>query len=154
MIQANLVFVFDKSWENILLCMKKRGFWVWKWNWPWWKVGIWESMTEWASRELSEETWIDIAPEKLEYRWVLHFFHHEKPDWDQDVNIFCHHWYDWGFCETEEMLPRWYKLDEIPYDEMWEDDRIWLPVLISGEQFEYTFKFWPDWKIMEWLRHN
>ncbi|EKE28617.1 MAG: hypothetical protein ACD_3C00037G0008 [uncultured bacterium (gcode 4)] len=154
MIQSNLVFVFDWEWENILLCMKKRGFWVWKWNWPGWKVGLDETILEWAKRELSEETWIDIPQEELEYRWILHFFHHWKPEWDQDVNIFVHHGYTWEFYETEEMLPKWYPISEIPYDKMWEDDNTWLPILISWEEFEFTFKFWENWKIIEWQRHK
>ena len=38
--------------------------------------------------------------------------------------------------ETAEALPRWYAADAIPYDEMWDDDRYWLPGLLAGRRFE------------------
>jgi 8-oxo-dGTP diphosphatase len=43
--------------------------------------------------------------------------------------------------ETEEATPLWTALGQIPYDEMWEDDRIWLPLLIAGEAFSGRFVF-------------
>lgn len=150
--QTTFAYIFDPE-GRILLCMKKRWFWVGKWNWPGWKVDSWETVQEWAKRELLEETWIDIPVEKLEFKWVLHFFYDGKPDWNQDANTFVYKWYTWEFFETEEMLPKWYKIEEIPYDNMWEDDKFWLPVLISWEEFEFTFKFSEDWKLKEWIRH-
>jgi hypothetical protein len=32
------------------------------------------------------------------------------------------------------MRPQWFSLDSIPYDLMWEGDRLWLPLLIKGQQ--------------------
>jgi len=44
--------------------------------------------------------------------------------------------------ETEEMLPKWFDIEAIPFSEMWEDDPIWLPRLLNGEQdIEYRFIF-------------
>ena len=35
--------------------------------------------------------------------------------------------------ESEEMKPYWYKVEDIPYDRMWEDDKYWLPKVLNGE---------------------
>ena len=43
--------------------------------------------------------------------------------------------------ESEEAEPMWVPLDEIPYDRMWEDDHIWLPLLMNGEYFEGRWVF-------------
>jgi 8-oxo-dGTP diphosphatase len=43
--------------------------------------------------------------------------------------------------ETEEAVPLWTDVDAIPYDEMWEDDRIWLPILLRDESFRGEFIF-------------
>jgi 8-oxo-dGTP diphosphatase len=43
--------------------------------------------------------------------------------------------------ETDEAVPLWTPVDEIPYDEMWADDRYWLPHLLAGEKFRAVFHF-------------
>ena len=43
--------------------------------------------------------------------------------------------------ETEEMEPRWYPLDKIPYEMMWADDIHWLPLLLRGKNFTGDFYF-------------
>lgn len=70
--QTTLVFVFNEK-NQILLAMKKRGFGEGKWNGAGGKVEEGETIVQAASRELMEETGINIAPDKLEARGVLHF---------------------------------------------------------------------------------
>lgn len=135
--------------DKILLCMKKRWFWEWLWNWAWWKCEKWETIEQAMIRELQEETWLETNLENLENMWVLHFYFDANPDWNQDVNIFKINDFDWAPTETEEMRPKWFNLEDIPYNEMWEDDKIWLPRMISLEKVEYDFTFWNDWKIKE-----
>ena len=43
--------------------------------------------------------------------------------------------------ETEEAIPLWTPVDAIPYDEMWADDRLWLPLLLDGKRFDGRFLF-------------
>jgi 8-oxo-dGTP diphosphatase len=43
--------------------------------------------------------------------------------------------------ETREAKPLWVRVDEIPYDEMWEDDRLWLPMVLRGERFQTRWIF-------------
>jgi 8-oxo-dGTP diphosphatase len=42
--------------------------------------------------------------------------------------------------ETGEAIPMWFDFDQIPYHEMWEDDRHWLPQVLAG----WTFVAWFD----------
>ncbi len=65
--QSTLVFVFNPK-NHILLAMKKRGFGEGKWNGAGGKVEEGETIVQAASRELQEETGIEIAPEKMEAR--------------------------------------------------------------------------------------
>jgi 8-oxo-dGTP diphosphatase len=32
------------------------------------------------------------------------------------------------------MTPRWYPLDEIPYERMYEADRYWMPIVVAGHK--------------------
>lgn len=31
------------------------------------------------------------------------------------------------------MRPQWFDIADIPYEQMWEDDKIWLPELLKGQ---------------------
>lgn len=31
------------------------------------------------------------------------------------------------------MRPQWFAFTDVPYDQMWEDDKIWLPMLLNGQ---------------------
>jgi hypothetical protein len=42
------------------------------------------------------------------------------------------------------MLPVWYSVDEIPYDQMWQDAIHWLPRILEGELIEITIAFRED----------
>ena len=46
--------------------------------------------------------------------------------------------------ETDEAVPLWTPLDRIPYDEMWADDRVWLPVMLAGKTFDGRWIFDDD----------
>lgn len=147
--QCTLVLVFDEK-DEILLCMKKRGFWVGKYNGAWWKVEDWETIAQGASRELFEETWVKISYEKLEKVWFFHFSFRNKPEWDQEVTLFISKNYSWKIEETEEMRPEWFNTNEIPFDKMWDDDKIWMPRILKWEKVEYSFLFDEDWKVLEY----
>ncbi len=127
--------------EKILLCMKKRGFGEWFWNWAGWKLEKWETIEEAMIRELEEETGLKTNLDSMETLWVLQFRFLDKADWNQDVNVFKINSWQNEPIETEEMLPKWFNISEIPYDMMWEDDKIWLPKVIAWEKIEFEFQF-------------
>jgi 8-oxo-dGTP diphosphatase len=43
--------------------------------------------------------------------------------------------------ETDEAKPLWCPLDRIPFDRMWADDSLWLPMLLAGKHFAGKFVF-------------
>ena len=43
--------------------------------------------------------------------------------------------------ETDEATPLWTPLEAIPFQRMWADDALWLPLLIAGESFRGKFVF-------------
>ena len=53
--------------------------------------------------------------------------------------------------ESNEMRPAWFLLQDIPYDQMWDDARYWLPGVLAGDRFKATFFFKPDNKLVYWV---
>ncbi len=143
--QTTLWVILER--DKILLCMKKRGFWEGLWNWAWWKLEEWETIEQAMIRELEEETLLVAKEQDLESYWVLHFYFEKDESFNQDINLFLIKHTSWEAKQTDEMLPKWFNIDKIPYDSMWEDDIIWLPRVLAWEKVEYNFYFWKDWKI-------
>ena len=43
--------------------------------------------------------------------------------------------------ESREASPLWTRMDQIPFEKMWEDDKYWLPMVIRGERFQARWIF-------------
>lgn len=47
------------------------------------------------------------------------------------------------------MKPKWFAEKDIPYNEMWADDRIWFPLFLKRIKFKGYFKFLNHEMILE-----
>ena len=131
--------------DQILLAMKKRGFGVGRWNGVGGKIEPGESVEEAAARECYEE--IGVKPGALQRVAHLTF---TFPDGTTDVltHVFTTREWEGEPVETEEMAPQWFKLGDIPYDTMWQDDPLWLPHVLDGEKVVATFAFTEDEQML------
>jgi len=133
--RATLVFVLRDG--QLLLIHKKRGLGAGKINGPGGRIEPGESPEACAVRELMEE--LRITPLGLE-ELGQHAF-----QFADGYSIFVHVYRASDLrgtpSETEEALPLWVRVEEIPYERMWEDDRLWLPLLLEGRRFEGRFLF-------------
>jgi len=128
--------------KEILLAMKKRGFGVGKWNGVGGKIDLEKgdkSIIDAAIRETEEE--IGVRVRELEKVALLNFTFPYNKDWDQIVHVFLAQNWEGEPAESEEMVPKWFKIHEIPYDKMWDDDRIWLPEVLEGKKLKADFIF-------------
>jgi 8-oxo-dGTP diphosphatase/2-hydroxy-dATP diphosphatase len=65
-----------------------------------------------------------------------------------EVHVYVASKYEGTITESEEMLPEWYDLNDIPYRFMWVDDVHWFPIMFSGKKFRAHFVF-SDFKTMK-----
>lgn len=153
MLRTTLVFIFDEQ-NRILLAMKKRGFGAGHWNGAGGKLLPEETVLAGIVRELQEETGILLEASRFEEMGMLHFRFPYNPSLDQKCSVFRVTEYTGPEpIETDEMRPEWFNIGEIPYGSMWADDIYWLPDLILGEQFEWTFAFDEAGGIREKMNH-
>lgn len=129
--------VFLRRGSEVLLIRKKRGHGAGKINGPGGKLEGDETPLAGAIRETLEEVGVQILDAEL--RGLFKFVELTAAQWFGYV--FVAHQFEGVPCETEEALPMWVAVDELPFAEMWEDDRFWLPRLLAGERLAGDFLF-------------
>lgn len=138
--QLTTTLVFLVQDGSILLARKKRGFGMGKWNGIGGKVDPGETVQQGMIRECQEE----ICATPKQYQQVaIHTFYvtySGEPHTLRMHTFLCTDW-EGEPIETEEMAPEWFDLEAIPYDEMWEDDKFWLPDVLNGKRLLGEFEF-------------
>lgn len=129
---------FLRKDEKILLGMKKRGFGAGRWNGFGGKVEQGETIEEAAKRETIEESGIKV--QDLEKFGVVNFTFEGNED-ILEVHFFEIKDYSGEPAETEEMKPKWFDFKDIPLDDMWPDDKFWMPLFLKNRNFKGNFKF-------------
>ncbi|KAG0378585.1 Nudix (Nucleoside diphosphate linked moiety X)-type motif 1 [Mortierella sp. AD032] len=131
-----LVLVIDKAEQkarnSVLLGYKKRGFGAHLWNGFGGKVEPGETAREGALRELEEEAGITVKSEDFKKAGIL-LFQFENDPVALETHVYKAYEYQGQIRECEEMRPEWFAFADVPYDQMWEDDRLWLPMLFNGQ---------------------
>lgn len=133
--RATLLFVVRDG--QVLLIRKKRGLGAGKVNGPGGRIEAGESARQCAVREVEEE--LGVTPTGVTFRG-LHRFQFTD-GYSLEVDVFVAD--DCVGCprETEEATPLWTPVDRIPYEQMWEDDRHWLPLMLAGRSFSGRWVF-------------
>jgi 8-oxo-dGTP diphosphatase/2-hydroxy-dATP diphosphatase len=123
---------------HVLLGRKKRGLGEGKWNGFGGKVEQNEKIEDAGRREVLEEAGICVAT--IEKMGIVYFeYPGNQKNWE--AHIFRTNEFLEDPTETEEMAPQWFAFDEIPFDDMWGDDKYWLPLLLKGVKFRGKFNF-------------
>lgn len=132
---AVLLFVIRGG--EALLIRKKRGLGAGKINAPGGRIEPGETPEQAAVRETREE--VGVAVEAPRRRGSLRF------QFTDGYALSCQVLSSDGCSgephETDEAIPRWAPLDALPFEEMWADDRLWIPLMLAGRPFDGRFIF-------------
>jgi 8-oxo-dGTP diphosphatase len=140
---TSLVYLIDRE-GRVLLGHKRRGMGFGKWNGFGGKIEAGETMRQCAARELREECGLSVNPDDLQLVADLYFDQPSDAKWSHGGMVYFARAWTGTPVLSDEMEPRWFKLEELPYDEMWQADKIWLPKLLLGKQLRGTIVFAED----------
>jgi 8-oxo-dGTP diphosphatase len=145
MIEATLCFLLrGNPPQQILLGFKKVGLGAGKYGGFGGKIETGETVAMAAVRELEEETGIKVPERDLQRMGHLTFLFPAKPDWSQVVHVFLVREWDDNPVESTEMIPAWFAIEDIPFQQMWQDVTHWLPRVLTGERIRASFTFKED----------
>ena len=130
-----LTYVMDG--DNVLLILKKRGLGDGYYNAPGGHIELEETSTEAAIRETKEETGLTVSD--LKERGTLRF--QSKDGMRMVCYVFTTGTWEGELKECDEAKPFWADRNNLDYDMMWKDDKLWLPLLLDGKEFEGWFVF-------------
>jgi 8-oxo-dGTP pyrophosphatase MutT (NUDIX family) len=130
-VEATLCHIIGRS--GLLLKKASRGFSRGKWNAPGGKLEGTENPWKNAKREVLEETNLRVR-RMVSHGTILYFMNgtrvlHTK------AHLFSTRDFTGTPRSTAEGRIRWFGLAELPLDEMWDDDKYWLGLMLSGFYF-------------------
>lgn len=130
--------------REVLLGRKKTGFGAGK------IVGLGghvepdETAVQAAARETAEESSLVVAVGDLREAATLTFRFPARPAWDMQVAVFVADQFTGDAQESEEIAPRWYPTDDLPVQDVWDDNQYWLRQVLDGQQLNAEFEFADD----------
>lgn len=145
--ENTLCLILDKSNDRILFGMKKRGFGEGKINGFGGKIEEFdESICHAAAREVKEECGLDVHHNYLVKSAEIDFYFPYKREWDQKVHVFVVYYNeDMGEPkESEEMSVVWYRIEDIPFEKMWDPDKNWIPYILDNKKILSEIHFNED----------
>lgn len=126
--------------NRVLLQRKARGrFGEGRWNAPGGKMLPGELPEKGAAREMLEETGLKVGG--LRFQGILNFYLGDSKELDQTVFLFSCKKFTGRVRRSAEGELSWFPIGALPYDEMWQDDHVWLPLLLDGKSFVGDFYF-------------
>lgn len=143
---GTLCFI-EKDGKFLMQLKNDKKFGGGRWNAPGGKTKENESIEQGVIREVFEETGLKIKNPK--HSAVLNFYNNQEFAWA--VHVFSASDFDGEIKSSEEGELKWMDKDSLPYAQMWEDDKHWVPLIVDGKKFEADFHFRKDFKdIFKW----
>ncbi len=133
-----ICFLVNKKTKLVCLALKKRGHGEGRWNGAGGKPKAGETLEDAVRRETYEELGVKII--NLVLVAEIEFKDLPTKSSHAATAYICNGW-EGEPAESEEMKPQWFEIDQIPYDEMWSADKIWIPLVLKGEKIKAVFEY-------------
>ena len=113
------------------------------------KVEEGETVEEALKREVFEE--ISVSVTLCREMGKVHFLFPDRPDWQQEMTIFIVEEWEDEAKESKVILPMWVPINDLPEDQMWDDNLYWLPFVLKGKRVNGTFLYDTKGNVDEYI---
>ncbi|WP_225437346.1 8-oxo-dGTP diphosphatase [Arthrobacter sedimenti] len=122
--------------REVLLGLKRTGFGTGRVVALGGKIDGRESAVEAAVREVAEESGIELGRGELRDAGCITWSFPAQPAWNMAAFLFTADAGSKPPVASEEIEPRWYAVDGIPWTGMWQDAPYWIPALLEGRRID------------------
>ncbi|MDE1860620.1 MAG: 8-oxo-dGTP diphosphatase [Candidatus Micrarchaeota archaeon] len=127
------------SGDRLVLKLATRGISKGKWNGPGGKLDPGETPKQCAIREVFEETGLEMRDPFFHGRLRFHMGGSKKLA--VLGYLFSTRKFSGKLRSTEEGKVMWFKTNGLPYEKMWDDDKVWMPMMLDGRKFDAHFYY-------------
>lgn len=137
--------------DEVLLGRKKFGLGVGNLVGPGGKIESGETPEGAIVREVAEET--SLLVRRVDLVGELTYPFPFKPAWSQKSWVFVSRDWEGEPCESDELVPEWHRIAELPTHRMWDDARYWVRDALAGRFVTATFEFGEDLRTVSASDH-
>jgi 8-oxo-dGTP diphosphatase len=123
--------------DSILLIRPDTGIGKGKWNAPYGEMNAGEKPNKSAIRNVFQKTGLYVN--KTFYHGTIRLFLNGKVEYTYKLQLFSTRLFSGDIKPNMEGEARWFKTSEIPYYEMWADDKYWVNLMLQGKKFDADF---------------
>ncbi|MDE1871321.1 MAG: NUDIX domain-containing protein [Candidatus Micrarchaeota archaeon] len=128
-----------KGGNNILLIKSDEGVSKGKWNAPNGEIAKGEAPVKSAMRHVFQQTGLYVS--KANYHGTVRLFLNGKNEYSYRIHVFSTKLFSGDLKPNIKGEAKWFAVSEVPYYEMWADDKYWINLVLQGKEFDADFFF-------------
>ena len=132
---------------EVCLGLKKTGFGKGRWVGVGGKLELGESPLQAVTREAKEE--FGVVLNETRQAGIINFIYSQDPFWNHQACIYISKNWSGTPQSSPEIDPRWFPYSNIPYDEMWPDNKLWLPFILEGKTIKGSVTYGGNKNVTE-----
>ncbi|WP_374947222.1 8-oxo-dGTP diphosphatase [Agreia sp.] len=141
----------ERGTRQVLLGRKKTGLGLGNIVGLGGKIEPGETSLDAIVREIEEESSLVVDPAAASEVGFIRYSFPSRESWSQDSTVFVVDTFSGTPQESDEIVPDWYDVTDLPLDGMWDDAKYWLPQVLAGETVHASFTFGEDLKTVSEL---
>gem|GEM_PF-750909 len=128
-----------KSGSSILLIRSEEGINKGKWNAPMGEIQQGETPVKAAMRSVFQQTGLYVT--KAVPHGTIRLFLNGKNEYSYRLHVFSTKLFSGDLKPNVQGEARWFAAADVPYYEMWADDKYWVNLVLEGKEFDADFFF-------------
>jgi 8-oxo-dGTP diphosphatase len=134
-----VILLFLITQEKVLLGLNKDGFMEGNYTGIGGGQEANETIEQTVVRECQEE--IGVTPLEITHAATIHNVYPHKPSWNSVTQVYTSTSWHGEITESDEIIPKWFNKNNLPFDQMWSYADHWLPNVLAGQNLNATFSF-------------